>query len=370
MKRTVKQISLILVAILTTLNLTAQSYRSFTTDKVAFNSTGTYYTLPKTELIFKVKVEKIQENKGVFADYAYMIGAKNIIINDAVKYSIKDIEIYTRPIGDNDNIYYLNTIKNVKVNKTPEGALLSIGEVEEKHKPKSHCHSTKEKTAISTATTIETNPIYEQELLKQGQLDAMPNLTAEQAVKEIQELREQQIDVLSGSVDGTFMNNSIEYMYKQLDKIIDGYVSLFVGETLSETLEYTFTLCPEKPLISEEDLLLGIFKFSQEEGVMALNTNSSAPVVTVKIHSLNTTKEYEKIEEQKKKDDRLQRQISKNGVGLYYRIPEMAELSIDFAGKRYFATTHIAQFGVVSYMMDSPSKITFKPKTGALKTIE
>ena len=47
MKRTIKQISLILVAILTTLNLTAQSYRSFTTDKVAFNSTGTYYTLPK-----------------------------------------------------------------------------------------------------------------------------------------------------------------------------------------------------------------------------------------------------------------------------------------------------------------------------------
>ena len=110
MKRTVKQISLILIAVLTTLNLTAQSYRSFTTDKVAFNSTGTYYTLPKTELIFKVKVEKIQENKGVFADYAYMIGAKNIIINDAVKYSIKDIEIYTRPIGDNENIYYLNTI--------------------------------------------------------------------------------------------------------------------------------------------------------------------------------------------------------------------------------------------------------------------
>ncbi len=370
MKRTIKQISLILVAVLTSLNLTAQSYRSFTTDKVDFSLTGTYYTLPKTELVFKVKVEKIQENKGVFADYAYMIGAKNIIINDAVKYSIKDIEIYTRPIGDNDNIYYLNTTKNIKVNKTPEGALLSIGDIEEKHNSKSHCHSTKKETPLANTTTIETSPIYEQKLLKQGQLDAMPNLTAEQAIKEIQELREQQIDVLSGSVDGTFMNNSIEYMYKQLDKIIDGYVSLFVGETLSETLEYTFTLCPEKPLILEEDLLLGIFKFSEEEGVMPLNANSSAPVVTVKVHSLNTTKEYEKIEEQKKKDDKLQKQIAKQGVGVYYRIPEGVELSIDVAGRKYYKNTQISQFGVVSYMMDSPSKIIFKRQTGALKFVE
>ena len=117
MKRRIKQITLIVATILCGLTATAQTYRSFTTDKVPFNAKGMYYTLPKTELIFKVKVEKVQESKGVFADYAYMIGAKNIIINDAVKYSIKDIEIYTRPIGDNENIYYLNTIKDVKVNK-------------------------------------------------------------------------------------------------------------------------------------------------------------------------------------------------------------------------------------------------------------
>ncbi len=370
MKRTIKKISLILIAILASQSLIAQSYRSFTPDKVDFNSTGIYYTLPKTELIFKVKVEKTQESKGVFADYAYMIGAKNIIINDAVKYSIKDIEIYTRPIGDNENIYYLNTNKNLKVQKTSEGALLSIGDVEGKQKTKSHRHSPKQETKCTTSTTITTNPIYEQKLLKQGRLENIPNLTAEQAVKEIQELREQQIDVLSGSVDGTFMNNSIEYMYKQLDKIIDGYVSLFVGETLSETLEYTFTLVPEKPLISEEDLLLGIFKFSEEEGVMPLNSNSTASVITVKIHSLNTTKEYEKIEEQKKKDDKLQKIIEKKGVGLYYRIPEMVELSIEQGGEKYFKTTQISQFGVVSYMMDSPDKITFKQQTGALKTVE
>lgn len=370
MKRTIKKLTLILVAILSGLNLSAQTYRSFTTDKVPFNSTGVYYTLPKTELIFKVKVEKTQESKGIFADYAYLIGAKNIIINDAVKYSIKDIEISSRPIGDNENIYFLSNTSNLKINKTPEGALLSIGEVAEKAQEKEHSHHLKQEKTISMSTNFETNPIYEQKLLAQGKLDNIPNLTPEKAIKQIEELREKQLDVLSGSVDGTYMNNSIEYMYKQLDKMIDGYVSLFVGEKNTEILEYTFTITPDKPLIVEEDLLQGIFKFSEEEGVLSLNHKSQAPIVAVKIHSLNTTKEYEKIEEQKKKDDKLQKLIAKKGVGLYYRIPEMVELSIDFDGKRFFKTTHLSQFGVVSYMMDSPNKITFKRQTGALKSVE
>lgn len=370
MKRRIKQITLIVATILCGLTATAQTYRSFTTDKVPFNAKGMYYTLPKTELIFKVKVEKVQESKGVFADYAYMIGAKNIIINDAVKYRIKDIEISSRPVGDNDNVYFLNTLKNINISKTPEGALLSIGEVEENHDCKPHPHAPKPEKCTQSTSSLETNPIYEQKLLSQGRLDNIPNLTAEKAIKAIEDLRERQLDVLSGSVDGTYMNNSIEYMYKQLDKMIDGYVALFVGETTSEELEYTFALTPDKPLIVEEDLLQGIFKFSEEEGVLSLNHKSQAPVVAVRIHSLNTTKEYEKIEEQKKKDDKLQKLIAKKGVGLYYRIPEMVELSIDFEGKRFFKTTHLSQFGVVSYMMDSPSNITFKRQTGALKSVK
>lgn len=370
MKRTIKQTALFIVAIIISLTAVAQDYRSYPMDKINFNSSGVYYTLPKTEIIFKVKVEKIQENKGVYADYAYLIGAKNIIINDAVKYKIKDIQISTRPVGDSENIYFLNTIKDVKVNKTKEGALLSIGE--EPKACKENPHKSGRRPHPSKEIKEETNypEIFEQKLLTQGRLDAMPNLTASKAVEKIEELREKQLDVLSGNIDGTYMNNTVEYMYKQLDQMINGYIALFTGESTSEEIEYTFTLTPEKPLIVEEDLLLGIFKFSEEEGIMNLNHGSSAPIVAVKIHSLNTTKEYEKIEEQKKKDESLQKQIAKKGVGLYYRIPEMVELSIDFDGRRYFKTTHLTQYGVVSYMLDSPKKITFKPQTGALERVE
>lgn len=371
MKKTIKHLSLLTIALMSSLSLMGQAYRSYTTDKMPFNAQGIYYTLPKTELIFKVKVEKTQENKGVFADYAYMIGAKNIIINDAVRYKIKDIQISSRPVGDNENIYFLSTNKQMPITKTPEGALLSIGE-DLPHKPhhKAHCDRHQNNPTVSTAQEINCTPIYEQRLLQKGRLEAIPTLTAEKAVKEIESLREKQLDVLSGNIDGTYMNNTVEYMYKQLDQIIDGYVSLFIGETTTQEIEYTFTLTPEKPLIVEEDLLLGLFKFSEEEGVLNLNHKTAAPIVAVKIHSLNTTREYEKIEEQKKKDEKLQKQIAKKGVGLYYRIPEMVELSIDFDNTLYYKTTNITQFGVVSYMLDSPKRIRFKPQTGALHIVE
>ena len=138
MKKAIKNTALYIVAIIISLTAIAQDYRSFPMDKINFNSTGVYYTLPKTEIIFKVKVEKIQENKGVYADYAYLIGAKNIIINDAVRYRIKDIDITTRPVGDSENIYFLDVKKDIKINKTKEGALLSIGE--DMQAMKTPCH--------------------------------------------------------------------------------------------------------------------------------------------------------------------------------------------------------------------------------------
>jgi hypothetical protein len=66
----------------------------------------------------------------------------------------------------------------------------------------------------------------------------------------------------------------------------------------------------------------------------------------------------------------FQKLIDKKGVGVYYRIPESVELSIELGGRKYYKSTQISQFGVVSYMMDSPNKIIFKHQTGALKFVE
>lgn len=92
-----------------------------------------------------------------------------------------------------------------------------------------------------------------------------------------------------------------------------------IGElSLREELHYTFSVIPQKPLIVEQDLLVGIFKFSEQEGAKPLSYKGDMPTIIANLHSLNTTKEYTKIEAQKEKDEKLQRTIEKKGVGVYY----------------------------------------------------
>ena len=91
------------------------------------------------------------------------------------------------------------------------------------------------------------------------------------------------------------------------------------------------------------------------------------PTIIANLHSLNTTKEYTKIEAQKEKDEKLQRTIEKKGVGVYYCIPEQVEVSVSYGEKTLMKTLEISQFGQVSYMLASPSQLIFDSATGALK---
>ena len=225
-----KSILLIALSILS-IDVFAQQYRSFTLDNAPFGTNGIYYSLPQTELVFDVCIEKITEYKGCYADYAYLLGLKNIILSDEVSYRIKDIKIRTKTIADNSSTYFLQYEDGVCVQLNDAGCLSAIGKVPpqqmmppcEKKRP---ARAAKQKPATETKSTL---PTYEQRYLKAGMLESLPGMTADKAVKQIERLKEKQIDILSGSIDGTYMNNTVEYMYKQLDEMIEAYVAMFAG---------------------------------------------------------------------------------------------------------------------------------------------
>ncbi len=369
MKKLSLRAALLLCVAFATSNLFAQEYKSYTLDKMPFNLKGVYYSLPQTELVFDVTVEKITEYKGCYADYSYLLGLRNIIIKDGVSYRIKDIKLRPRAVADSRYTYFLATNGNVDVQIGATGSLLSINKTVEKTQDckKSHCNCHKRLPERQNDTLFQAKPAFEQRMLSLGMLESMPGLTPEKAIKQIEKLRERQVDILSGSVDGTYMNTTVEYMYKQLDAMIDAYISLFTGERVSEELHYSFSIIPQKPLIVEQDLLVGIFKFSEQEGVKSLSYKGDMPTVIANLHSLNTTKEYTKIEAQKEKDEKLQRNIEKKGVGVYYCIPEQVEVSVSYGEKTLVKTLEMSQFGQVSYMLTSPKQLIFDPATGALK---
>ena len=371
MKTLLRKLILIFAISLFSSNIIAQEYRSFTLDEIPFDAKGVYYSLVQTELVFDVFVEKVTEYKGCFADYSYMLGLKNIIISDEVYYRIKDIKIRSKAIADNQNTYFLACNENAEVQIGESGCLLSIGGEQSRKagKPNKHgeCSNKEVKDAKEVKKLVKST--FEQRMLSQGMLESMPGMTAENAIKQIEKLRERQIDILSGSVDGTYMDNTVEYMYKQLDAMIDAYVSMFSGERVVEELHYTFSVMPEKPLIVEQDLLVGVFKFSPQEGVRPLSFSGDMPTIVANLHSLNTTKEYSKLEAQKSKDEKLQNRIAKKGVGVYYRIPEKVQVSISYGENIFAKTIDISQFGQITYILDSPSKVLFDSKSGALKYI-
>lgn len=371
MRKIIRRTLLIFALMLISSGVMAQKYKSFTLDKAPFDAKGLYYSLVQTELVFDVKVEKITEYKGCYADYSYLLGLKNIIISDGVYYRIKDIKISSRSIADSENTYFLTYDEKTDVKVSESGCLLSIGDVVNQKCDDKCVRSHKGHKAPKTSDTenISVKSTFEQRLLAQGMLESVPDMTAEKAVKQIEKLRERQIDILSGSVDGTYMNNTVEYMYKQLDAMIDSYVAMFAGERVVEELNYSFTVRPEKPLIVEQDLLVGIFKFSAQEGVKPLSYTGDMPTIVANLHSLNTTKEYAKLESQKSKDEKLQNKIAKKGVGVYYRIPEKVQVSIANGESIFSKTVDISQFGQITYTADSPSRIVFDSKTGALKYI-
>jgi hypothetical protein len=362
----------------------AQEYKSYPISKAKTTEQGLYYTVPQTQLVFKIKVDKITRTKGIYASSAYMLGIDNANQKQETVYKIKDINISSQAIANPNNQYFLTFSDKTIVEKTPNGVLKSIIVSNEKNNDKSSSNNpsmdNKERRDMpkdypnqmrennnNTASSLETRPIFEKRLIDEGVLTKYPLMSADKVVAEIKRLRDKQIDILSGSVEGTYINTTVDYMYKQLDEIINGYIALFTGTEQTEEEEYTFTLTPTKPIIAEEDLLEPICKFSQTNGVTDLNAKNDDVKLIARIHSFNTTSSNSKIENNKNNDKELQNKIENRGVGVYYSIPEEAEVSINVnENKTYSKMMPIIQYGTITYLLNNTSNVMFDSKTGAL----
>ncbi|HHT03522.1 MAG TPA: DUF4831 family protein [Bacteroidales bacterium] len=349
-------------------------YKSYPIESIPSNNTKTtvFYSIPQfTEVVFEVTYNKTIRHKGIYANKSNLLGLKNVITSDEIKYTVKDIKILTQPkqtpiqqfalVLDGDNII---------VEKSKEGTLESITI---KDKANKHTYS-KDDNLIKrkneeikpyhhqnlSPQSLQTQPISEFRLLQRGMLEKV-NLTAEEIVIRIEQIREKQIEILSGGLDGTYINTTVDFMYKQLEEMIDGYISLFTGtETVVEETQ-TYTLAPQKPIISEEDLILQI-------------TNTPVPLLA-RFHTNNQT---ETLKTRGITYDKTDSSITINmkekevsGIkGVYYAIPEMVQVSVETPIKTYSTVVEINQYGMIRAMNTQKQNIIFDTKTGAIKTIK
>lgn len=362
----------------------AQDYKSFPINKVKNFEQGMYYTIPQTQLVFKIKVEKIVRNKGIYSESAYMLGIDNAIQKQETVYKIKNIDISSKSIPNPNQQYFLTFGEKTIVEKTAIGGLKSIIVTADKDKNQSQPYNLglmdkrndnrmpenenlNNKENQNSAPSLSTRPIFETKLMEEGKLKKYPLMPADKVVSEIKRLRDKQIDILSGTVEGTYINTTVDYMYKQLDEIINGYIALFTGVETTTEEEYTFTVVPNKPIIVEEDLLEPICKFSTTKGISDLNAKNDDVKIIAAIHSLNTTSANSKLESSKNSDSQIKEKLEKNGVGVYYSIPEEVNVTVNVGEtSTYSKMMKLIQYGTTTYIMNNNSNLSFDENTGSL----
>ena len=72
------------------------------------NREGVYYSLPRTVIKVNVTVDRIENYKGPYAEYALKYrGLKNVVESSSVEYKITDIKVTTSAEPDPDQYYFV-----------------------------------------------------------------------------------------------------------------------------------------------------------------------------------------------------------------------------------------------------------------------
>lgn len=358
--------------------LMAQGYKSFPLNNNKGNGDGTVYFLPKTELVIRFKVEKVTRTQGIYSQSAYLLGIDNSALKNDVSYRVLSADICERIAPNEDKKYLINASDKFTIERTSAGTLKSViakgknsnsivGKDENGQNGRKHIKYEKENIQNNVNPSLAVIPTYEQKLLQRGLLTKYPQMTAEKTANEIKRLREKQIELLSGGWEGTYMNTTVDYMYKQLDEIINSYVSLFTGIEESTIEEYVFVITPEKPIILEEDLIVPVCKFSQTAGLMDLNEKGEGIKINARLHSYVTTEQNSKTATGKYVSEQTKKKLDKEGAGVYYIQPQNVKVTLQGVDMQNTSKiVKLMQYGNINYTTDHNSNVLFDENTGEL----
>ena len=346
--------------------------------------TPIFYYLPKTNIKIEVEVTTDYFIPGPYCDFAdkYLF-IKNVKTSRKSTSSITNVVLNEYTIPDNDNAFFaieknydyklsLNNIGilsgyNVAFNNSNTTNFLQTNnqntELDETI-PFFTNYSVKSNFSLLTDTTykvILVDSVFQKIPVFNKQITSKSlEQKAEEAANYILLIREWKFNLKSGQFDTDIPPTNVPEMLKQLDDLEQNYIELFVGKKVSVTNNFSYDYSPEK----EEEL--PIFYLSDEKGLLNKLEKNAKPVI-LKIENMKTTETLEKLS--KSIDTQKQK------VGLYYRNPEIAMVSIIFNNSIISQKQIILpQFGFINFlpqkMFENKNiKIYFDDKSGAVRNI-
>lgn len=353
---------------------------------------GCFYSLPRTVVKIEVRIDRIENYKGPYADYALRyLGLKNVVFTNSVEYKISDIAITTYPEPDPDQYYFVELGEKISKGEKPaslslNNAGLILGTIPEARDTISkednvinHEESSTESAAdafgelfkysadVSVFEKIDTiikkinidTMTLERQYLKRTMVEKSPEQKAKEAADFISKIKDNRFNLISGYQEVNYNQETLEFMDTQLKQLEKEYLKLFTGVNLHKTLIFSFKYIPLPNQINTE---IPLFKFLRTKGIVDLD-EPGGKVITIKIQRVGNTTMVASYLNRAEKETKVH--------GFYYRIPELARVMVKLDEFTQEETQClINQLGLVTFLPANRWKVRFHEETGGIKGLQ
>lgn len=359
-----------------------------TSDKQPEGKNGFYYTLPNTLLKFNIIIEKTEKIKGPYNEYAAQyFGLNNVINQNSITYSIKDINIETEAEPDITNTYFVETndarikigfnetgiIKNINFNDfARQGNVkkynssshnIASGDYEIYNKDIANLNLYEKVDTFYSSIKKDTTFILEK-TFKSYFVEKPTELKVKEIAEYISKIKEAKFNIITGDVDAVDKKN-LEFMYNQLQNLEEGYLNLFTGITNHSCQKFTVSYLPLKDTVNSvknEKL----FYFSSGKG-FSNDETSGSEAVFVRLTNITTRKDIVNFIN---KNNSLLTAKGKNN-GFYYRYPATVLIEVLRNDEAIFSTRkQIAQMGNIVFLPSRDISVIFDEISGGIKLLK
>jgi hypothetical protein len=351
---------------------------------------GIFYSLPRTVVKIDVKIDRIENYKGPYADFALrLLGLKNVVAENTIDFQISDIAITTYSEPDPDQYYFVEL--GDKTSKGEEADLLSLSDagvilgtipggqdspdILQSKQDESLANADKDafgelfkySADVSVFEKVDTiirkinidTMTVERQYYKRTIVEKSPEQKAREAADYISKIKENRFNLISGTQEVNYNKETLEYMDDQLNRMEKEYLKLFTGISVRKSLTFSYKYIPVPNQINTE---IPIFKFLRSRGVIDLD-EQGGKVVTIRIQRVGNTTTVANWLKKSLKDSKVQ--------GFSYRIPELARVAVKLDENTQEETQClVSQLGVVTNLPASKWKVQFHKETGGIKGLE
>ena len=357
----------LLLFVVIALNTNAQYITNFAKNVNNKETDGFYYHLPRNIVRVDFVVERTQEVKGKYSSFAKeLLNTDNYIKEDKITYAIKDVYVSTLTEADPNMVFFISAITdekskettNVNIELNSEGIIQSFGikpakcdcddddRIEYRAKILPYMEPTSEFCYL---------PIIEED--DDEELTTDLKLTdkeiAQSIIDEIKKLRVAYFDLITGYQEVNY-GNTINFMIERIKELEKEYLTMFLGESSSQTFTQTFYITPE-----DVKNVLTIGKFSDTEGFNAKVGES----VKINFTDLSVSPYVNKLSK-----DEIENATYNNK--LFYRNSANVTMHVSLGDKELSENRlTISQFGNVSLIPINKMKLTFDSNSGQVMSI-